>query len=151
MEHLQIKRIDQFPEKLMEAAEWFHDKWGVPVEAYTESMEASLVQANVIPKWYIVLDESEQIIAGAGVIENDFHDRPDLTPNICAVYVSEENRGQRISQELLSFICTDMNENGVNTLYLITDHKGLYEKYGWSFLTMVHDEEGQTQMYTIDL
>ena len=29
-----------------------------------------------------------------GVIENDFHDRKDLTPNVCAVYTEEDCRCQ---------------------------------------------------------
>ena len=36
--------------------------------------------------WYLCM-LNNQIIAGVGVIENDFHDRKDLTPNICAMYV----------------------------------------------------------------
>lgn len=39
------------------------------------------MEVGVIPNWFI---------AGAGVIENDFHNRPDLTPNICALYVEED-------------------------------------------------------------
>ncbi len=34
-----------------------------------------------------------QIIGGIGVIENDFHDRKDLAPNVCAVYTEEDRRG----------------------------------------------------------
>lgn len=32
-----------------------------------------------------------------GSIENDFHDRKDLTPNICAVYTEEAYRGRGIA------------------------------------------------------
>ena len=28
------------------------------------------------------------------------------------------------------------------TLTLITEHDHFYERYGWRFLTMVHDEDG---------
>jgi hypothetical protein len=35
--------------------------------------------------WYLCMDE-DNIIGGMGVIENDFHDRKDLSPNVCAVY-----------------------------------------------------------------
>lgn len=33
-----------------------------------------------------------------GSIANDFHDRKDLTPNICAVYTEEAYRGRGILQ-----------------------------------------------------
>ena len=66
------------------AAEWFHNKWGVPTEAYLECMDAYLNKETEYG-WYLCLDDN-QIIGGLGVIENDFHDRKDLTPNVCAVY-----------------------------------------------------------------
>ncbi len=66
------------------AAEWFHSKWGVPQEAYLECMEAYLNNETEYG-WYLCLD-GNRMIGGLGVIENDFHDRKDLTPNICAVY-----------------------------------------------------------------
>ena len=31
---------------------------------------------------------------------------------------------------------------GVATLYLITDHDGLYERLGWEFMTMVNCTDG---------
>ena len=43
-------------------------------------------QKNAVPQWYVVL-EGDNIIGGCGVIENDFHNRKDLTPNVCAVYI----------------------------------------------------------------
>ena len=66
------------------AAEWFHSKFGVPTEAYLECMEAYLDQETEY-WWYLCLD-GDKIVGGMGVIENDFHDRKDLTPNVCAVF-----------------------------------------------------------------
>ena len=72
--------------QLMEcAAQWFHSKWGVPLQAYLESMNDALTTQSGVPAWYVILNEQEEIIAGLGVIENDFHKRKDLAPNICAV------------------------------------------------------------------
>ena len=34
--------------------------------------------------WYLCID-GDRSIGGLGVIENDFHDRIDLAPNVCAV------------------------------------------------------------------
>ena len=69
------------------AANWFHDKWGVPKDAYLECMENYLKKETEYG-WYLCLD-NEKIVGGVGVIENDFHDRKDLSPNICALYVEE--------------------------------------------------------------
>lgn len=56
--------------------------------------------------------EDGGITGGVGVIENDFHVR------------------------------RDMAALGVNTLYLITDHVGFYERYGWDFVTMAECTDG---------
>lgn len=144
-----IIKLKEREELIEQASEWFHKKWGVPKAAYWESMKECVDNVNAVPGWYIIMD-GETIIAGLGVIENDFHDRKDLTPNICAVYVEKEYRNQGIAGELLKFVCKDFKAKHINTLYLITHHTSFYEKYGWEFLCMVQgDGEAQmTRMYT---
>ena len=94
-----------------------------------------------------------KIIGGIGVIENDFHNRKDLTPNVCAVYVEENYRCQGIAGKLLEYVCEDMRSFGLETLYLITDHTGFYERYGWKFLCMAQGdgEVDLSRMYVYDL
>lgn len=136
------------PELLLRAAEWFHEKWGIPRAAYEASMRDCLMGLGAVPQWYVTLADGA-IIAGAGVIENDFHERKDLAPNVCAVYVEEDWRGRGVARALLSRICADMQEKGVKTLYLTTDHTAFYEKLGWEFLCLVWEEghARQTRMY----
>ena len=90
-----------------------------------------------------------RIIAGLGVIENDFHERKDLTPNVCAVYTEEDCRGRGVAGALLRHVCADMKKHGIDTLYLVTDHTSFYERYGWNFLCMVQqsDASGMVRMY----
>ena len=120
------------------AAQWFHSKWGVPMEAYLESMEAYLNYETEYG-WYLCL-EGENIIAGMGVIENDFHDRKDLTPNVCAVFTEEAYRCQGIAGRLLNMVVADMKAKDISPIYLVTDHTGFYERYGWEFLCMVQGD-----------
>lgn len=129
------------------AAEWFHSKWGVPTEAYLECMDAYLCNETEYG-WYLCLS-GNQIIGGMGVIENDFHDRKDLTPDVCAVFTEEGYRGQGIAGNLLNMVVNDMKSKGISPIYLITDHIGFYEKYGWEFLCMVQGdgEPNMTRMY----
>ena len=129
------------------AAEWFNSKWGVHTEAYLECMDAYL-QNKTEYGWYFCID-GNQIIGGMGVIENDFHDRKDLTPNVCAVYTDEKYRCQGIAGNLLNMVVDDMKSKGVSPIYLVTDHIGFYEKYGWEFLCMVQGdgESDMTRMY----
>jgi GNAT superfamily N-acetyltransferase len=129
------------------AAEWFHSKWGVPQEAYLECMEAYLNNETEYG-WYLCLD-GNRMIGGLGVIENDFHDRKDFTPNICAVYTEEEYRCKGIAGHLLDMVVEDLKSKGVTPIYLVTDHTSFYERYGWEFLCMVQGdgEPGLIRMY----
>ena len=136
------------PDMLQKAAAWFHQKWGVPMEAYRESMEDCLTGKGPVPQWYLALD-GERIVGGMGVIENDFHHRKDLAPNVCAVYTEEDRRCQGIAGALLGLVCRDMKKLGIPTLYLVTDHTSFYERYGWEFYCMVQGdgEPGLTRLY----
>ncbi len=130
------------------AAQWFHQKWGIPLSAYEESIGECIAKNTAVPQWYLAI--ADNVIAGGlGVIENDFHDRRDLAPNICAVYVEEDWRCQGIAGRMLDFVCRDMKEKGIDTLYLVTEHTSFYERYGWQFLCMVQvdDEPELSRMY----
>jgi len=146
--NFEIIRLIDKPELKEQAARWFHEKWGIPLEAYIESMEECLINKEAVPQWYVAM-EKNRIIGGLGVIENDFHDRKDLTPNVCAVYTEKDKRCQGVAGALLNYVCTDMKERGIATLYLVTDHTSFYERYGWEFLCKVQgdDEPEMTRMY----
>lgn len=129
------------------AAEWFHSKWGVPKEAYLECMNDYLDKKTEYG-WYLCLD-GDKIVGGMGVIENDFHDRKDLAPNVCAVYTDEDYRGQGIAGKLLNLVVEDMKSKGITPIYLVSDHIGFYERYGWEFYCMAQgdDEPEMTRVY----
>ena len=134
-----LRLVDQ-PELKERAARWFHEKWNIPLSAYLESMEECLKKENAVPQWYVAV-EGERIIGGLGVIANDFHNRKDLTPNVCAVFVEEDKRCNGIAGALLQFVCADMKERGITAISLKATGMGrpLYEKYG--FVKMNHEME----------
>ena len=148
MEHYEVTRLVDRPALADRAAAWFHEKWGIPLEAYRESIAQCLSGNGPVPQWYVVLD-GEAIVGGLGVIENDFHGRRDLSPNVCAVYVEEAHRRRGIAGKMLDFVCEDMARQGIGTLYLLTDHTSFYERYGWEFLCPVRGdgEETDSRMY----
>ena len=132
----EIIRIAEKPEMKEQAAQWFHEKWEIPIEAYLESMDRALSGGNPVPQWYLAV-ENGRIIGGMGVIENDFHQRKDLAPNVCAVYTEPDKRCQGIAGKLLEFVCADMKQQGIDTLYLVTSHTSFYERYGWEYFCPV--------------
>jgi predicted acetyltransferase len=50
---------------------------------------------------------------------------------------------------MLDMVVNDMKSKSITLLYLVTDHIGFYERYGWEFLCMVQGdgEHDMTRMY----
>lgn len=138
--------IRQSPELKSTAAAWFHEKWRVSEEAYAECMDACISgESNY--DWYLCL-YADEIVGGMGVIENDFHERTDLAPNVCAVYTEEAHRCKGIAGKLLHMTVEDCREKGISPVYLLTDHESFYERYGWEFFCMVNCDGGeQSRLY----
>ena len=147
MQQFQYLTLRDQPELMHKAAEWFHSKWGVPKEAYLACMGDYLKKTTELG-WYLCMD-GKQIVGGLGVIENDFHDRKDLTPNVCAVYTEESHRSLGIAGKLLNMAVADLRAKGISPVYLVTDHTGFYERYDWEFLCLVQGdgEPDMTRMY----
>ncbi len=147
MEYSLIRLTDRLEVKA-QAAAWFHAKWGVPEQAYLDSMDDALREAGPVPQWYLVL-ESSRIIGGMGVIENDFHARKDLAPNICAVYTEPAYRRRGVAGSLLNQAVADLKARGITPVYLFTDHTSFCERYGWEFFCMAQrdGEEKPSRMY----
>lgn len=143
-----ILDLNEHPELAQQYAQWQHEKWGVPVDAYLDSMAQAKVTQTGVPCWYAILDGDGRIIAGLGAIENDFHKRADLTPNVCAVYVEESHRKQGLARLLLNHIRRELAKKGIHDAYLLTSHTEFYERCGWEFFTMVEEDSGSTaRMY----
>ena len=135
--------LQDMPELKESAADWFHNKWGVPKEAYLKCMDAYLSGETEFG-WYLCLKD-DRIVGGLGVIEDDFHNRKDLSPNICAVYTEKAYRNQGIAGALLNMAVDDLRQKGITPVYLLTDHTGFYERYGWEFFCMVQGD-GEPEM-----
>lgn len=143
MKELTYITLREKPALMDTAAQWFNSKWGVPKEAYLDCMQAYLSGETELG-WYLCLD-GEKIVGGMGVIENDFHDRKDLSPNVCAVYTEDSHRKMGIAGELLNMVVEDLKSKDISPVYLVTDHIGFYERYGWEFYCMAQGD-GQPEM-----
>lgn len=150
-EGIQPVKLRERPALLEGAARWFHQAWKVPLKAYRESMAACLAQREAVPQWYLAINAQDEILAGAGVIANDFHNRTDLTPNLCALYVDPAFRRRGLARQLLDLARQDMAGLGIGRLYLVTHHTEFYEGCGWHFLTMAKEADGRPiRLYQAD-
>lgn len=147
IDHLRYIDLRQEPRLMDRAAEWFSGKWHIPAAAYLTCMNDYLTGRTEYG-WFLCLD-NDRIVGGLGVIENDFHDRKDLTPNVCAVYTEPDHRCKGIAGRLLGMAVEDLRAKGISPVYLLTDHTGFYERYGWEFLCMVQGdgEAEKSRMY----
>ena len=81
----------------------------------------------------LVIARHEGEIAGfCAVCKHDWIPDVPYTPFITTMFVAEAYRGKRLSQRLIEaavrYVCT----LGFDSVYLFSDHIGLYEKYGFS-------------------
>ncbi len=102
--------LNSQPDLMGKAAAWFHDKWKIPEQAYIDSMASALKSVTGVPRWYIMVNDREEIVTGIGIIENDFHKRSDLTPNICALFVETAYRQRGIARSLLNHACAELSK-----------------------------------------
>ena len=65
------------------------------------------------------------------------------------VYTEKDYRCQGIAGNLLKTVLDDLKHKSITPVYLLTDHTGFYEKYGWEFLCMVQGdgEPNMSRMY----
>ena len=148
MSDITILKVREHPAWAEKAAAWFHEKWSVPLSAYQESIADCLKAEDSVPQWYLAVTEGN-IVGGMGVIENAFHDRKEFRPNVCAVYTEEAYRCRGVAGRLLNFVCADMAEQGIDTLYLLTNHDSFSERYGWEYFcdAMGDGEDTPSRLY----
>ena len=76
--------------------------------------------------------ENERV-AGFCVFEEEGYIPPeyDYHPFINLVFVDEAYRGKRVSEKLIDEVLNYAKGLGLNKVYLKSEHRGLYEKYGF--------------------
>ncbi|HHU61617.1 MAG: GNAT family N-acetyltransferase [Bacillota bacterium] len=133
---MEIISVRENPEFKSVAIEYFQKRWANEntMLIYEDCISNSIVTNSPLPHWYLLLDETREIIGCAGLITNDFISRMDLYPWICAVYIEKEHRGNAYGSLLLEKAKEDAKKAGFSRLYLSTDHIGYYEKYGFVYL-----------------
>lgn len=60
---MDIFSLVEHPDWKERAARWFHEKWGIPLATYLESMEECLRHKSTVPQWYLAVEEG-RIIGG---------------------------------------------------------------------------------------
>jgi N-acetylglutamate synthase-like GNAT family acetyltransferase len=138
---ISIRNCPKYSER---GIDWFASKWSIDRNEYEKSFYDCINKNDSLPQWYLVLDKNDEIVGGCGLIQNDFVDRTDLFPYLCALFVEEKARGNALGARLLENARIDGARLGFNKLYLCTDHTSYYEKYGWKYIAVGYHPWGST-------
>jgi len=131
--NLTIISLRQQPEQLELFLNFFVRHWHNEA-VYRDCLTACLSSASPLPQWYLLVNQADDIIGGAGLITNDFISRMDLWPWLCALYIEELYRGKAYGKELIEHVRREAARLGFAHLYLCTGHIGYYEKYDFEYL-----------------
>lgn len=92
----------------------------------------------------IVIAKDEDIIAGfCSFVKKDIVDSINYTPYVAIVYVDPNYRGRKISKELVKISENQLRRIGFQKVYIVTQHVGLYEKWGYDQIDQSTDTFGR--------
>lgn len=95
---------------------------------------------------------NDRITGIAYIRKEDYYPLPEIYPWVSGVFVAEEYRGCRISEQLISFANEYAKENGFDKTYIPSIHVGLYEKYGYRYLRdIVNYGNGTDRLYVKEI
>jgi len=96
--------------------------------------------------------ENSDIIGHCSLNEKDSVPDVNYTPYIQSVFVNEQFRGSRISEKLILCAMSYAKTLGFDKVYIVSDHKNFYEKYGFVKIDEKNDYRGEPQsIYVYDL
>ena len=91
----------------------------------------------------LLLTEDKELLGFCTLAQKDDIQPTDLTPWIGFLYTFPSHRGKRLAGKLLSHAEALAKQDGAEAVHISTNHIGLYEKYGYSFLCEMNDIEGE--------
>ena len=97
----------------------------------------------------LLLTEQDNLLAFCTLAEKDDIPNTELTPWVGFVYTFPRYRNRGYMGLLLDYAQQQAVAQGSGALYISTNHVGLYEKYGYSFLCELSDMGGEaSRVYT---
>ena len=90
-----------------------------------------------------LLTQGDSLISFCSFAERDEIPDSELTPWIGFVYTFPAFRGKRRIGRLIEHIYRLAKNQGFKQIYISTDQKGLYEKFGFSFLQTMTERRGE--------
>ena len=96
----------------------------------------------------LILLDNEKLVGFISIFPTDGDERTDLSPWYATMFVKEEYRGNGYSKILNDAILKEAKIRGFKCLYLKSDLKGYYEKFGAEYM---QDLKNGEKLYRIKL
>lgn len=95
---------------------------------------AMLMRENRFSEWESVFAaiENGQIIGYCTFLKTDYYPENRYSPWISSIFVDEAYRGRRISGQMIEAVIEYARSMGFARVYIPSDLKGFYEKYGFA-------------------
>ena len=84
-----------------------------------------------------------KIIGMVSVMKEDYYPLPEIYPWVSSVFVDEDYCGLRVSGKLIDYANEYLRDIGFNKSYIPSDHVGLYERFGYSYVRDIINYGGQ--------
>ena len=91
----------------------------------------------------LLLVDGQELISFCTLADKDDIQPTELGPWVGWMYTFPTHRGHRYAGLLLSHAESLAREDGADAVYISTNHVGLYEMYGYEFLQIMKDIDGQ--------
>lgn len=150
---LKVYNIKDKMEYLREVAILEHNEWAKdPQESFEDRINKKIekVKNNLNKNDFckLILLNDDELIGFISLFPNDSDERRDLCPWYATMYVKKEYRKKGYSKILNDAILKEAKNRGFTTIYLKTDLKNYYEKFGAIFIKKL--KTGET-LYKFEL
>lgn len=91
----------------------------------------------------VVAETTDRIVGFCSFVGEDIVDLT-YSPYIAIVYVEPAFRGNGISKALVKIAEQQLIEEGFQSVYIVTQHVGLYEEWGYAQIDNAEDKFGRS-------
>lgn len=149
---MNIISVRENPNYKEKAIQYLQTSWPeVQPIIYEDCISHSIHAEQDLPQWYLLVKDDEPI-GCAGLITNDFISRMDLYPWLCALFISERERGNNYGTLLIERAKADAKHHGFKYLNLSTDLVAYYENHGFQYIGQgYHPWQEASRIYQIIL